>query len=97
MGIKKKIVSSLLSDEEKQEIANEVNNKPHKNNKIDWGKGKKNNNIGWGSFVIALSITLTSCSIWDNIPCQECNDVSIYNYIDNTYEVLEICNEVECN
>ena len=96
MGIKKRIIDTVLNDKDKEEIANEVNGKPQKNNKIGWGKGSKNNSIGWGSYIILFTM-LTSCSIWDNIPCQDCRDVSIYNYTTNTYEVLEVCTEVECN
>ncbi len=49
MGIKKKIIDTLLNDKDKEIITNEVNNKPSKNNSIGWGKGKSNNSIGWGS------------------------------------------------
>ncbi len=50
MGIKKKIIDTLLTDKDKEIITNEGNSKPSKNNKIGWGKAKSNNSIGWGNY-----------------------------------------------
>ncbi len=47
MGIKKKIIDTLLTDKDKETITNDVNNK--QSNKIGWGKGSKTNSIGWGN------------------------------------------------